>query len=109
VLRVFSLKLGHPLFNQSVNLPKAIFDASDLFLWVRHIYALFLALRHSVVRDAFALLTCGRPNLDPLRRALCKPARMRSDRRKFSCLAMVAIMDITASLKTPVESKYCSV
>ena len=36
------------------------------------------------------------------------PALMRSDRRMFSCFAMVAMMEITASLKMPVESKYCS-
>jgi hypothetical protein len=56
-------------------------------------------LRHSVVRDAFALLTHGLPNLEPLRLARCKPGMMRSDRRKCSCLAMVAVIEITASLK----------
>jgi hypothetical protein len=34
---------------------------------------------------------------------------MRSDLRMFSCLAMVAMIEITASLKMPVESRYCSV
>ncbi len=34
---------------------------------------------------------------------------MRSDRRRFSCFAMVAMMEMTESLKMPVESRYCSV
>jgi hypothetical protein len=34
--------------------------------------------RHSVMRDAFTLLTCGIPNLEPSRLARCKPAMIRS-------------------------------
>lgn len=64
---------------------------------------------HSVVRLAFASDTRGLPNRDPRFRARASPATTRSDRRMFSCLAMVARMDSTASLKMPVESRYCSV
>jgi hypothetical protein len=37
------------------------------------------------------------------------PARVRSDNRTLSCLATVARIESTASLKMPHESKYCSV
>ena len=61
------------------------------------------------MRDAFESLTRGRPNLTPWVLSLESVAVMRSDRRTFSCLPMVAMIDTTASLKIPVESRYCCV
>jgi hypothetical protein len=62
-----------------------------------------------VVREAFESFTRGRPNLTPWALSLESVAVMRSDRRTFSCLPMVAMIETTASLKIPVESRYCSV
>jgi hypothetical protein len=54
-----------------------------------------LARRHRVVLDAFAVLTRALPSLESLRLARCKPATMRSDLRMSSCLATVAMIEIT--------------
>jgi hypothetical protein len=45
----------------------------------------------------------------PFARATSRPARTLCEMRTRSCLAAVAMMASTASLKIPQESKYCSV
>ena len=63
------------------------------------------------ISATFARLTTtrGRPPTRPCRRAFSRPAIVRSLSRIRSCLAMVARMLSTASLKIPHESRYCSV
>ena len=62
-------------------------------------------------RLTFAISTSvrGLPNLFPRLRARSRPALTLSLSRILSCLAIVARIEITASLKIPQESKYGSV
>jgi hypothetical protein len=57
-----------------------------------------------VVRDAFESFILGRSTS-----RLERVAVMRSDRRTFSCLPIVAMIETAAFLKIPLESRYCSV
>lgn len=54
-------------------------------------------------------ITTGRPSRFPLARAVSSPALTRSLMRTRSCFATVAMISITALLKIPQESTYCSV
>jgi hypothetical protein len=60
------------------------------------------------IANIYAVFSESMPNLCPGHTRILGIGAVRSDSRTRSCFAIVARIEITASLKIPQESKYCS-